>query len=250
MPAIATTRRLLVHLAACLLVPCLAGAQTVQVNPSTGQPGYEYAIAVPPGINGAQPDLALTYGGGAEQSPVGLGWRLSGLSAIARCGPMFAIDGANGAPRAAVTDKLCLDGQRLIPTAPDGVPPPLSTSSNDAIGRTGSQTADFRTETAPYRRIRVYGVADGTNTISGPRYFKIWDNSGGVHYYGDAPGITPSANATIVVGKMRGGASPRAVMWRLARSVDVAGNTVDYKYETVTSTFGSRLNTDPAGTPG
>lgn len=232
------------------LIPRVAAAQSVQVHLATGQPTYEYPIAIPPGINGAQPALALSYGGGAEQSPVGLGWRLSGLSLITRCGPTFALDGANGAPKAAVTDKLCLDGQRLIPTDADGVPAPLSTTSNDAAGRSGTQFADFRTEVAPYRRVRVYGIAEGDSVITGPKYFKVWDNNGGVHFYGDAPGISPSANATIVSSKVRGGSNRRAVMWRLSRSTDVAGNDVDYKYETTTSRFGSRLTSDAAGTPG
>src|SRR5689334_23169891 len=53
------------------------------VNPD-GSFTYTIPIEIPPGIGGAQPNLALVYNSNAQDSMVGLGWQLTGLPVITR----------------------------------------------------------------------------------------------------------------------------------------------------------------------
>jgi RHS repeat-associated protein len=66
---------------------------------------------VPPGRRGVQPSLALNYSSRAGNGPLGVGWSLSGVSAITACRRTPAADEAYGAR---YPDRLCLDGQRLV----------------------------------------------------------------------------------------------------------------------------------------
>src|SRR5262245_26744098 len=65
------------------------------------------AIAVPP-FHGLEPSLGLTYGSGAGNGFVGVGWRLSGLSAIERASVRF------GTPRYDNSDVFVWDGAELV----------------------------------------------------------------------------------------------------------------------------------------
>ena len=84
------------------------------VTPS-GQAGYEIPIALPAGAAGMTPSLSLRYSSSTAMGLAGVGWGLSGLSAITRCSHTKALDGAyNVDVTLTPTDKLCLDGQRLL----------------------------------------------------------------------------------------------------------------------------------------
>src|SRR2546430_7168384 len=82
------------------------------VSPS-GSTQYSIPIWTPPGIRNVHPNLALVYD---SQSPAGIagpGWTIAGLSAIARCAPTYAQDGAPAAITLTTADRFCLDGNRL-----------------------------------------------------------------------------------------------------------------------------------------
>ena len=81
----------------------------------TGAATYTVPIEVPPGINGLQPELALVYNSQAGNGILGVGWQLSGLSAITRCPKTYAQDGVKEGIKLDITDRYCLDGQRLVP---------------------------------------------------------------------------------------------------------------------------------------
>ncbi len=80
-----------------------------------GNARYELDLDVPRGPNGMQPEISLTYHSGAGNGLVGVGWSLSGLSAIHRCPKNLADDGVVELPRFGTDDRLCLDGNRMIP---------------------------------------------------------------------------------------------------------------------------------------
>ena len=91
---------------------------------SGGTPSFSQGIEVPPGVAGMTPQLGILYAGGGVNGPLGHGWSLQGISSITRCAAIQATDGTKGAVKYLPTDKLCLDGQRLIQTDIDL--PPIS----------------------------------------------------------------------------------------------------------------------------
>jgi RHS repeat-associated protein len=95
-------------------------------------------IWVPPGRQGVQPTLALTYSSRGGNGPLGAGWQLTGLSTITTCRRSPALDGAFGGQ---YPDKFCLDGQRLV------------LQGTLAAG-------EYRTEIESYRKIIANGPSD------------------------------------------------------------------------------------------
>src|SRR5687767_6914120 len=59
----------------------------------TGEAGYVIPLWVPPGTRGMTPQLAIAYGHRNTSTLLGVGWGISGLSAISRCERTFAQDG-------------------------------------------------------------------------------------------------------------------------------------------------------------
>ena len=86
----------------------------------TGTATYEIPLTLPPGTNGLTPRLSLRYSHTQGSGIFGVGWSLTGLSAIVRCNKTYAQDGAPSAATLATSDGYCLDGNRLRLTA-DGI---------------------------------------------------------------------------------------------------------------------------------
>src|SRR5713101_8084461 len=80
-------------------------------------------VGVPPGSAGMAPGIALTYTKQVDNPLVGVGFSISGLSIIRRCGSTIALDGVKSGVYYDSRDRFCLDGQRLIAVnAPAGGP--------------------------------------------------------------------------------------------------------------------------------
>ena len=80
----------------------------------TGTATYEIPLTLPPGTNGLTPRLSLRYSHTQGGGLFGVGWSLTGLSAIVRCNKTYAQDaGVPSAATLAVSDGYCLDGNRL-----------------------------------------------------------------------------------------------------------------------------------------
>jgi hypothetical protein len=181
-----------------------------------GQPGYQHPIALPPGIAGMVPSLGLSYDGDGS-GPVGHGWSLTGVSSIARCGANLATDGRIHGVDNTATDKLCLDGQRLIQTGATGVAMAFP-QTDDSAGGSGL-LREFRTERDSFARIRAYGAGGGA-----PAYFKVWTKDGRVYEYGNNSNATADAAVT---------AQGTGVIttWLVSRVSDLRGNYIDYQYQ-------------------
>lgn len=130
----------------------------------TGAATYTIPIAVPPGIAGMEPKLALVYNSQAGNGLLGMGWSLSGLSAITRCPRTIVQDGANAGVEYSTNDKYCLDGQRLMAVS----------------GTYGANGTEYRTELESFAKVVSYGTAG-----NGPAWFKVWTKSGQIIEYGN-----------------------------------------------------------------
>ena len=235
MNALARCLRVLVTALACTS----AGAQVAVTQ--NGTAAFSLPVAVPPGIAGMTPNIAIAYSGGNVNGPLGLGWSLQGISVITRCPQTRAIDGYPQGVTFSPDDKLCLDGQRLIQTDAGGIvvnggnanPGPANRFQvGDSLGGSGSVAVrEFRTEKDSYARVRAYGSAGG-GSVNGPAYFRVWTKSGQVFEYGNNANAT--ANAAIVpYGKSV------VVAWAVSRIADTVGNFIDFQYEQRDVAWGS-----------
>src|SRR5690242_20088779 len=157
-------------LAAVLLCLWVQAAAAVMTTPGqfavseSGAATYTIPIQVPPGVAGVEPKLALTYNSQSGNGLLGVGWSLSGLSAVTRCAQTVAQDGAKGGVNFDANDRFCLDGQRLIVIS----------------GTYGADGTESRTERESFTRVISYGSAG-----SGPAWFKVWTKSGQLIEYGN-----------------------------------------------------------------
>nr|VFK81488.1 MAG: virulence plasmid B protein [Candidatus Kentron sp. SD] len=78
----------------------LVGSIPGQLSVRQGAAVYTIPIEVPPGvapgITDTQPDLAITYNSNAGNGLLGVGFSLSGLSTITRCGQTIAQNRVKG----------------------------------------------------------------------------------------------------------------------------------------------------------
>ncbi len=82
---------------------------------NSGSANYVLPISTPAGVAGMSPELAISYGSQGGNGLLGVGFSLSGFtSLIHRCGGSHAVDGKATGVTYTNTDKLCLNGQRLI----------------------------------------------------------------------------------------------------------------------------------------
>ena len=187
-----------------------------------GTANYGIPIVVPPGSAGVQPSIALNYSSASGNSQVGLGWALSGLSSIHRCGKTIAQDGVNDRIAFAKSDRLCMDGARLVLV--NGV-------TNDT--NYWSDTAVFRTELDQFSRISAKGVLS-----SQTRWFKVEQKDGRIFSYGTTASsvvgaiVKPISNGYTATGDPMPQPGPKGspLSWAVAKIVDRFGNFIDFDY--------------------
>ncbi|RNL68614.1 hypothetical protein ED312_23130 [Sinomicrobium pectinilyticum] len=121
-------------------------------------------IAVPPGINGVEPDIALTYNSQGGNGLAGWGWNVSGISVITRIPATQFHDGRVAGVDFTSTDRFALDGQRLL--LKSGTVYETENYSNIKITSHG---------TSPY------------GSAYGPAHFKVTQPDGSVAFYGQTP---------------------------------------------------------------
>lgn len=171
------------------------------VDPA-GAATYQVPLQVPPGTAGMQPDLALLYHSRAGNGQLGVGWSVSGLSAITRCASIRDSEGvsySDGVTLSA-TDRFCLDGQPLRHQA----------------GTYGANGTLYFTEIQSFQYVRSYGTTSGA-----PTRFEVTDRAGLTRHYGQ----TTDSRITSV-----GGISGRPIVWALNRIEDKHGNFITFSY--------------------
>jgi len=205
-----------------LNIPNLANLTPVAITQGStsvnnGALGYKIAIEPPPGINNHVPSLAITYNSRGGNGIAGVGWSLSGLSAISRCPPTVATDDTGVSDPYTNKDDLCLDGQRLVVKG---------RTDNVTISRTSywASGTTYVTEQANFTEItsQGYGVFPGE-----PNSFIAKTKDGKTLYFGEA-----NRNAKVFAAD---DASKGTKSWHLTRVSDRYGNeySVYYNYDTV-----------------
>jgi RHS repeat-associated protein len=159
---------------------------------------YAIPIWTPPGVRGIEPHLALVYGSGTPDSLLGPGWSLSGLSSITRCPRTWVQDGTPGAVALALSDKFCLDGNRLRSTG----------------GTYGAPGSTYQTEIETFSRVTAQGVAG-----NGPQWFEVKGKDGLIYEYGRTSDARVFAT---------GSSSP--YLWALNKVSDRSGNNLTLTY--------------------
>ena len=134
---------------------------------ATGGANYTVPIAVPPGLNGVQPEIALTFDSQSGNGLAGWGWNVSGVSVITRIPSTQFHDDRIDPVDFDLLDRFALDGQRLIVKT----------------GNYGTDGAVYQTEKYSNIKIISYGTHP-TSGIEGPKYFKVFYPDGSIAFYG------------------------------------------------------------------
>lgn len=164
-----------------------------------GSATYVVPITVPPGTNGVQPRLTLSYDSQATDGVLGMGFTLHGLSSITRCAATKALDGYVGSISFTAEDRFCLDGRRLILVA------------GSTYGAPGTV---YHTENETWTKITA-GPACG----SGPCSFTALAKDGTTLEFG-----TAENSQVPVPGRAE------IFAWKIGRTVDLHHNTVEVTY--------------------
>jgi hypothetical protein len=127
---------------------------------ATGAATYEIPLRLPPGPNGIQPQLSLTYNSQQSDGLLGPGWALAGLPSITRCNKSVAQDGPPAAVTMTFNDAFCLDGKRLRIT-------------NGTQANYGQAGTTYDTEISAFSQITAIGMAG-----NGPASFVLKAKSG------------------------------------------------------------------------
>lgn len=178
----------------------------------SGAASYSIPIQLAPSGGELRPQIDLSYSSVSGNGIAGMGWSLSGLSMINRCGQSLeAGDGINRGVGINANDRFCLDGQRLLLVS----------------GTYGADGAIYRTEIDAIAKVQSVGAAG-----SGPSYFKVWRKDGTLSWYG-AQSDSTAANPARILSKRSGDAS--AYAWAIGRMQDSAGNHMDFDWLDVQS---------------
>ncbi|MFO0760081.1 MAG: FG-GAP-like repeat-containing protein [Byssovorax sp.] len=164
----------------------------------TGEARYHIQLTVPPGIAGMQPTLGIAYSSTSGNGLLGMGFSLTGLSAITRCARTTAQDGRIRAVHNDAGDAICLDGSRLIPV-------------NKKLGIT-----EYRT--FPDTQVKVLGFDDASPDNPASTW-EVHTRDGHILDYGG------HLNANVL------GKDKVIRSWLLRDVRDQQGNTVAYTYQ-------------------
>lgn len=162
---------------------------------------YSVPIAVPPGTAGMVPSISLQYNSQGGDGPLGVGWSITGLSEISRCGKTLALDGVISNVAFNSNDRFCLDGQRLVGVS----------------GVYGADGSEYRTEIESFSKIIAHGTAGGAT--GGPAWWEVRTKAGQIIEYGN----TSDSKSTLA-------SIPSVKSWLINKVTDVKGNYLTYTY--------------------
>ena len=164
----------------------------------SGSANYTVPIETPKGINGLQPSINLNYSSNFNDGPMGIGWNISGLSAISRVIRNIYYDGAANPIEGNLNDRYAIDGKRMIVT-------------NGYVY--GSDNSEYGTELEDFSKIIAHG-----STGEGPSYFEVKMKSGLIYEYGNTVDSKIIREGDCILS------------WKLNKITDRFGNTISFTY--------------------
>lgn len=193
----------------------------------SGAATYSIPIYTVPGTAGVTPKLALSYSSQGGIGPLGKGWSISGLSSIGRCRATreagdFIVSGepTDGNPTPvnfSGSDKLCLDGQRL-----------LQVTNTDACAAVPNMSRQqLRTELESFQRVCAYTPSGSAN---GPAFFTVERKDGSLSWYGDRNNYGGANRPDGYVETNAAGHTAKALLWAQTRFQDSTGNYIEFIY--------------------
>jgi RHS repeat-associated protein len=168
-----------------------------------GSATWTLDVEVPPGTAGVAPALQITYDSHRSNGYLGMGFALSGISAITRCGANQRVDAFKAGVAFDERDRFCIDGRRLI--AVDG--------------KDGADGTVYRTEIETSTVITSHGKCG-----KGPCSFTGTDKDGSTLSFGGTTGPTGSR----VLAQNRQDGAVRT--WSIDARTDLNGNRVTVSY--------------------
>ena len=172
---------------------------------SGGAATYNIPLVIPPGRNGMAPELSVNYSSRGGNGVMGVGWSLSAGSNIYRCAKTLAQDGGiedSYAVTLDASDRLCLDGQRLMV---------ISNQNNDKDINYWLNASEYRTEQDSFARITKLSDVE----------FKVETKSGMTRIYKQMTSYDNSVNPAKAYNQ---------TTWYLTEEYDSFGNLIEYTY--------------------
>jgi RHS repeat-associated protein len=175
---------------------------TVAGSPGVSASGgatYTIPIYTPPGTNGLQPSVSISYGSQGGNGIAGYGWNIGGLSAITRSGKNFYHNNIVSPVSNTNEDNFLLDGAKL----------------NAVSGVNGANGTVYALENENFSKVISY-----SGTQNNPGWFKVTAKDGTVMEFGntsDSKFLTNDGQNTM--------------LWRISKILDIYGNYIEFKYE-------------------
>ncbi len=166
---------------------------------ATGGITYNVPIYAPPGSNGLQPSISVSYNSQAGNGVLGYGWNISSLSVITRSGKNMYNDGIVTPVSFTNSDGFLIDGIRFYPIS----------------GTNGGNETIYAAEAENFSKIISYTSI----SVNNPDWFKIIEKNGTVKEYGktsDSRFLSDDGS--------------NIVLWRLNKISDINGNYIEYIY--------------------
>ncbi|WP_240220542.1 RHS repeat-associated core domain-containing protein [Rheinheimera hassiensis] len=178
------------------------GAIRAEAGVSGGQASYRLAMPLPPGRAAMQPEVIINYHSQQGNGVMGVGFGLAAGEAISRCAATVAQDGVTANVSYTATDRLCLNGQRLMAVS----------------GSYGAVNSQYRTEIDQFSRVTQLGGSLNESST----YFKVDYPNGRTAYFGSATNIA----------KVIHSGRSEAFSWLVDHILDATGkNAIHYNYD-------------------
>ncbi len=184
----------------------------------TGAATYTIPVEVSAGINGMQPNIAVSYSSQAGYGNLGTGWNISGISAITRGGKNLYNDTNTEGVKFNSSDALYIDGQRLIH---------LNSESFESL----TNGAIYGTEIEDYSTVKILTNSD--NKI----YFQITTQDGRILEFGKTEDSRIESTYGTILNPQY-----NTLSWKLSKVIDPYGNVIEFAYVNSSGSTGEGHN--------